>query len=818
MSCSIPRTGILLLAVFFLVMGIPQSGELLRPVPPDAQVTRFTRFNLRYALRDANTDSVQRVEFYITEDMGRTWRLYGEDPSKTSPMTIEVPGEGVYGFVSIVTDRFGNREREPVPRTRPEAVIVVHRTPPQARWLAPDQNFLGRGNRAIEFAWEAASPYFGPAPVKIQYAVDARSNHDRDAVWNNLQEGLSAAGRSNWTPPDGVSGRYNFRLIAEDRAGNLAVVYNPATITIDSVPPFIVSVSPIRSNKLANDIIVDAADGPSGSGVREIALYISENDGGTWTLVKEAAGVDPSPVKRGPGQPIPFEASHPGEYCLWPVVFDHAGNATPLPSIGVPGPYILTIDNEPPIVTLSNSFLMGRPVVLSNESRRIEWTAYDPHIMQGSGVISLSLDNGRTWQEIRSGLPVSGWETVNFPFGSQSEEAKLRVQAADEFGNIGQDISETFRLAGAQTVIESVTPVREPASTFGGYTDPYYGGDQGSPPYISPPAQGSGALSPFPPVQPPSGGVFLPPPPGGSYEYESFSQPEPAVPYMPPTARDPYLNYQPAPLQVQPPITDSHESSAGSLPRAMYGSTETSLGQIPLAGPPTYQSPSASAEPPSLVWNPSPRNGTPVVPPAASAAIPPASALPVAPPDPNDWLSGIGLPADGFEIPPPLSSADLPALPPLSDTPGSGFPFEGLGGGGMEMLSLPGEPATLAASDPQSQLGGRLRPPTPDDEPAGVLLTAPPAQVQPMPSLDDLSPPPLAVSQTARPENPRQLSEHRVGEARIQLDQGNLELALRTATEALNADQSNPRAYIILSQVYAQQDPRVNNFARAATL
>lgn len=741
MHFSLPRAASLLLSAFLtattLFFGF--AGELMRPVPSNAQVTRFTRFNIRYSLRDVIADGVQKVEFYITEDMGRTWRLYGEDADRMSPMTIEVPGEGVYGFVSIATDRFGNREREPSPHSRPEMVIVVDRTPPTAKWLAPLQNILGKGD-TVELSWDASDLYFGSGPVKIQYAADANSNHDRDAVWNNLQENLSAKGSINWTPPSNASARYNFRLIAEDRAGNLAVVYNPATIVVDSQPPLITSVSPRRSNKLRNDIQVDADDGPSGSGVKDISLYTSDNDGGSWTLVKERTDTgDSIPVKRASGQTILFEAPNSGTYGLWPVVFDMAGNATPLPPVGSIGPYVLAIDTEPPVATLSNSFLMGRAAVLANETRRVEWTAYDPHLEQNSAVIHLSLDNGNTWQELRSFLPANGSEVINFPFGSQSEEAKLKVTVRDEFGNVGEAVSETFKLSGAETVIDSVTPV--------GQTPPYQNylsGDGGTAPYIAPPT-GSEPVSPYAPT--PS----QPQPPLSSYDpYAPVS----SDPYAPSGSTGTFGPFDsPAPSSSSDTFFDSYDSSAGavpdgsasestagSYPRAMLGKAHETPTQAPSttpydqstsqapafpALPPPPATPSASS--PSTGWAPTPGAGpapAPTIPPAAtttppwqtdsgisapppSSPTPPSTSVPAQPSSPpafGSWPT----PSSGTDsglMPPPLpgEGSGSPSLPPLSTSPGTSSPFDDWGSDlslSLPPLGGPDDPFATASTPP----------------------------------------------------------------------------------------------------------------------
>ena len=884
MSSPMPRTVKLVLAALLCLSGLAGAGELFRPVPQSAQVTRFNRFNISYALRDVDANGVRKVEFYITEDMGGSWRLYGEDDDRISPMVVEVPGEGVYGFVCIVTDRFGNREREPGPRTMPETVIVVDRTPPQAKWVAPLQDILGRGG-PVEFAWETSDQNFGTGPVKIQYATNARSNRDRDAGWATLEEKLDASGKITWSPPTEGSARYNFRLVAEDRAGNLTVAYNPATLVVDTTPPTIVSVSPLSSNKLENDIVIQADDG-TGSGVKEISLYTTDNSGATWLLVKETTATSESlPIKRPPGEPIKFTAPKSGDYGLWPVVFDEAGNANALPSIGVVGPYVLTVDTEPPTVTLSDGFLLGRDAVLANDSRRVDWTAYDPHIQNHSAVILLSLDNGSTWQELRSSLPASGSEQIHFPFGSHSEEAKLKVTVADEFGNVGESVSRTFKLTGADTTITDVTPVQQS-------TTPTYGGgdvwnlqdEPGTAPVIPPPADDD----PFRTMENMFGDNVVTPTPspsttttesglgGGLWGDGSFG--------------DNMVTPLPGDTSSLPGATGTvnmNESMASSIPQGMYRpqTDRPSIPQAPLQSTTTDSS--------SLPWTPSPREGSgttsqPVVPPVTQPMTPSTqsggdSQLPMPPWDDGGADGGLGWPDSGSQsqipsiggdttttspIIPPLGGSDSPLLPPASGTSGQTQGLGDLGsldnvsslapppiGGGGE-IRVPEQPQStgggLSLGDlsmpmsldgdfdigqAQQQIGAPAPiggsgvadvpalPTAPTDVAAAPAassanpLLQPRQELEKIPGLDeDITPPaPIQPPQNA-PSNPRELSNHYSEESKGFLTEGRYEQALDSANKALAADNRNPKALMALSQVYAQDIPEINNFARAATL
>lgn len=717
MSFSVTRTALAAIAAFAIGLASVDAGEFARPVPSDSQVTRFTRFNIRYSLRDVIADGVLKVEFYITDDMGTTWEMYGEDTDRISPMTVEVPGEGVYGFVCVATDRYGNRERAPVPRSRPETVIIVDRTPPQAKWLSPRQDVLGRG-QTLELSWESSDDYFSDTPVKVQYAVNAQSNHDRSANWVTIEEKLPANGSVKWTPPD--SNRYNFRLIAEDRAGNMAVAYNPATISVDNTAPFIQSVSPLRSNKLENDITIEASDGPSGSGVKEFSLYTSDNGSATWTLVKENVGGESVPVKRRPGEAIPFKAARSGEYPLWPVVFDEAGNATALPAIAVAGPYILVIDNEPPVVTLSNSFLLGRNTVLSNETRRVEWTSYDPHIENYSASIHLSLDNGRNWQELLSQLPTSGFETVNFPFGSESEEAKLRVTVKDEFGNIGESVSDTFKLTGAETTIDSVTPRdSSTGSTDSGIANvPSFFPDDTT---LSPStptttqslpsasdwfgASGSGSDFPTQPSPTPSAPTTSIPDTTNIFDIFGAGSQAGGDIYGQ-SGGDIYGGTTP---DIYGGSNYGNESTATSMPRAMVRDSQqpSSMPTMPPATPPSFPTQVVTSQPAdqdSGGWMPSPGAGS--APPffgTPSAGVqpsstpdqlsfPPVGGLPTAP---SGQGSSVSAPGDWMPSPvtAPATTPPAPVQTPPAQTPLALPPMTPPGGGATTTPSTPSQPS-----------------------------------------------------------------------------------------------------------------------------
>jgi len=94
--------------------------------PPRVRVVNSMTFALEYDLGPSVRQEAAQIEFWGTQDGGRTWLNYGSDPDRRSPMVITVLEEGVYGFRVQVREPAENA-RPPQPNSEPPDVWVVVR-------------------------------------------------------------------------------------------------------------------------------------------------------------------------------------------------------------------------------------------------------------------------------------------------------------------------------------------------------------------------------------------------------------------------------------------------------------------------------------------------------------------------------------------------------------------------------------------------------------------------------------------------------------------------------------------------------------------
>ena len=185
--------------------GIP-TGEI-------ARLTNDTTFRLSYEVESAGPAGVAKVQLWMTEDAGQTWKKWGEDPDCQSPISVEVPGEGVYGFRLVITARNGLAGETPQAGELADMWVEVDRTAPTGELVsAPLGEQVAQGKLIIR--WKADDRNLGRRPITLHFS-DSPSG-----PWDVLSAGLANTGQYDWRIVPSLPKLVYLRLEVKDRAGN----------------------------------------------------------------------------------------------------------------------------------------------------------------------------------------------------------------------------------------------------------------------------------------------------------------------------------------------------------------------------------------------------------------------------------------------------------------------------------------------------------------------------------------------------------------------------------------------------------------------
>ena len=206
-------------------------GSLAMDDPSGAQLVGARKFDLGYRVDEVGPSGVGSVEFFITEDDGRTWYRYGTDPDRQSPFGIQVPREGTYGFLVRVRSGVGLGESAPRPGEEPAFRVVVDETPPQVTLAPPTQHTSATGP-VVRVRWQARDPHPGrEKSVDIAYAESA------SGPWTPIASGIDDTGQYDWRTEGMPGGRLYLRVTARDAAGNLGQGTTAEPVIVDFVRP-----------------------------------------------------------------------------------------------------------------------------------------------------------------------------------------------------------------------------------------------------------------------------------------------------------------------------------------------------------------------------------------------------------------------------------------------------------------------------------------------------------------------------------------------------------------------------------------------------
>ncbi len=173
-------------------------------------IINTTHCNLDYAVENAVNGGLAKVEFWETNDNGRTWARLSDESGGRSPAKLALSGEGMHG---IRIKASGNGQPPSIGEAA-DCWVEVDTTPPAVRVLPP---IVGTGTDlgAVTIQWLARDKNLNTDSIAIMYA------NRPDGPWAPIATNQRNEGSYRWQIPQGISTEVYLRVEATDRAGNI---------------------------------------------------------------------------------------------------------------------------------------------------------------------------------------------------------------------------------------------------------------------------------------------------------------------------------------------------------------------------------------------------------------------------------------------------------------------------------------------------------------------------------------------------------------------------------------------------------------------
>lgn len=200
------------------------------PAPPciPRRLINQRQVRLDYRLEHVGASGVGKVEVWITADQCQSWQKLCDDAERKSPVAVELPGEGLYGVLMVVSNGRGFGGTPPNPGDAPDTWVEVDMTRPIVE-IKDIRSGGADDPGTVHVAWSAHDRNLAADAVDLYYATQ------RDGTWTPIAKGLRNDYHYRWAPPPSVGSHVFIRLVAHDQAGNMTVVETSHPFAVDDM-------------------------------------------------------------------------------------------------------------------------------------------------------------------------------------------------------------------------------------------------------------------------------------------------------------------------------------------------------------------------------------------------------------------------------------------------------------------------------------------------------------------------------------------------------------------------------------------------------
>jgi len=189
-------------------------------------LSRSRRFAWDYETpTDVRTTGPLRAELWSTRDGGVTWQRTAVDEDGRSPIDVQLPAAGLYGFrLEMVADQ-ADADAGPRSGESPDTWVGIDEEPPQVEILSVDRDDAVQP-AAVVIRYTARDSMLAPRSARLLYSPNP------DGPWATIVADLETQGDYRWQPGRSVPARVFLRIEAGDAAGNVGTASTADAVAV----------------------------------------------------------------------------------------------------------------------------------------------------------------------------------------------------------------------------------------------------------------------------------------------------------------------------------------------------------------------------------------------------------------------------------------------------------------------------------------------------------------------------------------------------------------------------------------------------------